>query len=396
MLGETRNRAVHLSVGGRNDAVFPEVVESVYDSIVDSCRWPDALGAMCRLANGCIATLGVIDTAANAARLLMSYGDAAIIDPLMNEYAADVSFFSALPRMDVDVPFTVDLVYGLQGPSAREIWLESRIAREWVIPNRLDDFFWVALLKQPTRVGTLMIITDKDRPEITGHDLDTVSRLAPHVRRAVTIGDMFDGERRASAMFRQIVEGLAHPVLIVTSDMHILFSNPAADALLADGAAISSLRGQLSFTYPQADAAVAHAVELGTRDEFAMGPAGINVPLFKARVPAVAHVMPLVRRDPSARIANRAAAAIFIAAAGCGPLPALDAMAALFGLTAAERRVAGHVADGMTRGEIAASAGVSDGTVKSQLAAIFDKTGASDQRELQLLIRELSPPVSPA
>lgn len=381
-------------VGGRNDAILPEVVESVYDCIVDPCRWKDALGAMCRVAHGCIATLGVVDTAANAARLLMSYGDGAIIEPLMNEYAADVSFFSALPRMDLDVPFTVDLIYGLQGPSARETWLESRIAREWVIPNRLDDFFWVALLKQPTRVGTLMIITDKDRPEITGDDLDLVSRLAPHVRRAVTIGDMFDGERRASAMFRQIVESLVHPVLIVTADMHILFSNEAADRLLFDGAAISSLRGKLGFTYPQADAAVARAVELGTRDEFALGPAGINVPLFRARVPAVAHVMPLVRRDPSARIAGRAAAAVFIAAAGCGPLPALDAMASLFGLTAAEKRVAGHVADGMTRGEIAASAGVSDGTVKSQLAAIFDKTGASDQRELQLLIRELSPPVS--
>ena len=72
----------------------------------------------------------------------------------------------------------------------------------------------------------------------------------------------------------------------------------------------------------------------------------------------------------------------------------LDAIAALFGLTAAEKRVAGHVADGSTRGEIAASSGVSDGTVKSQLAAIFDKTGTSHQRELQLLIRELSPPVS--
>jgi hypothetical protein len=37
--------------------------------------------------------------------------------------------------------------------------------------------------------------------------------------------------------------------------------------------------------------------------------------------------------------------------------------------------------------------GVADGTVKSQLAAIYDKTGAEDQRSLQQLVRELSPPV---
>jgi DNA-binding CsgD family transcriptional regulator/PAS domain-containing protein len=385
---------VPVIAGARNNAVLPQVVESVYDCIAEPCQWPDTLGAMCRLAGGCMATLGVVDTAANAARLLMTYGDPQVIGPLMNEYAAEVSFFSALPRMEIDVPFTVDLVYELQGPSARQTWIDSRIAREWVIPNRLDDFFWVALMKQPARVGTLMIITDKDRPQITGDDLDTVSLLAPHVRRAVTIGDMFDGERRATTMFRQIVESLAHPVLIVSADMQILFSNAAAETLLAEGAAVSSLRGQLAFTYPQADAAVSRAVALGTRDEFALGPSGINVPLARAGAPAVAHVMPLARRDPSQRVASRAAAAIFIAAAGSGPLPALDAIAALFGLTAAEKRVAGHVAEGRSRGEIAASSGVSDGTVKSQLAAIYDKTGTSDQRELQLLIHELSPPVT--
>lgn len=63
------------------------------------------------------------------------------------------------------------------------------------------------------------------------------------------------------------------------------------------------------------------------------------------------------------------------------------------GLTAAKKRVAGHVAAGKTRKETAAAGGVSDGTIKSQLATIFDKTGTGDQRELELLIRELSPPL---
>jgi DNA-binding CsgD family transcriptional regulator len=113
-------------------------------------------------------------------------------------------------------------------------------------------------------------------------------------------------------------------------------------------------------------------------------------------VPAVAHVMPLARRDISARMSQRAAAAIFIAAAGAAPVPALEAIAALFGLTAAEKRVAGHVFAGRTRREIAAASGVSDGTIKSQLATIFDKTATGDQRELQLLMRELTPPLRPA
>ncbi|MGD9912817.1 MAG: helix-turn-helix transcriptional regulator [Rhizobiaceae bacterium] len=377
-----------------SNAKFSSIVEGVYDCVADSTRWTSTLDSLCEATGGCIATLGVVDTAANAARLLISSGDPNVVGSFMSDYAGEVPFYSALSRMEIDVPFTVDRIYELQGPSARQNWLDSRIAREWVTPNRLDDFFWVALMKQPARVGTLMIITDKDRPQITETDLERVSLIAPHVRRAVTIGDMFDAERRSANVFRSIVESLSHPVLIVTRDMHVLFANAAAELLLADGAAVQSHRGQLAFAYPQAHAAVTRAVEVGTHDEFALGPAGINVPLARANTPAVAHVLPLARRDPSARIAQQAAAAIFIAAAGCGPLPALDAIAALFGLTAAEKRVAGHVAAGQTRRDIAAAAGVSDGTVKSQLAAIYDKTRTSDQRELQLLMRELSPPIA--
>ena len=130
-----------------------------------------------------------------------------------------------------------------------------------------------------------------------------------------------------------------------------------------------------------ANAAIGRAVQLGTRDEFALGPVRHQHPLGRGpSVPAVAHVMPLARRDISARLSQRAAAAIFIAAAGAAPVPALEAIAALFGLTAAEKRVAGHVAAGLTRKEIAAAGGVSDGTIKSQLATIFDKTGTGDQR----------------
>lgn len=337
--------------------------------------------------------LAVVDTVSNSARFSVSHGDPAVLDPLRNDYGMQVPFRAAVPKMEIDVPFTVERIYELQGPGARQEWIESRMVREWVEPNRLDDFFWVALMKQPTRVGTLLVVTDKDRPQITDDDLELVSLLAPHVRRAVTIGDLFEAERRKADIFRTIIENLDYPVLVVADDMQILFANPAAETLVSQNLSVSSVRGQLTFGYAPANSAICRAVELGRRDEFALGPAGINIPLAHAAAPAVAHVMPLARRDISARMAQRAAAAIFIAAAGNAPSPAIEAIAALFGLTAAEKRVAGFVAAGMTRKEIASAGCVSDGTVKSQLAAIFDKTGTGDQRELELLTRELSPPV---
>lgn len=379
-----------------NGRALPQIVEAIYDSIADVGRWQSTLESICKLALGRLAMLAVVDTSSNSARFSISCGDPALLDPLQRDYASEVPFFKAVPKMEIDMPFTIDGVYALQGPDARQKWIESRIVREWVEPNRLDDFFWVALMKQPARTGMLMVVTDKDRPQISARDLDLISTLAPQVRRAVTIGYLFEAERRKADIFRSIIESLDHPVLIVADDMQVIFANPAAEALLAQNTSVSSVRGQLSFAYGNANAAIGRAVQLGTRDEFALGPSGINIPLVRSMVPAVAHVMPLARRDISARMSQRAAAAIFIAAAGAAPVPALEAIEALFGLTAAEKRVAGHVFAGRTRREIAAASGVSDGTIKSQLATIFDKTATGDQRELQLLMRELTPPLRPA
>lgn len=374
--------------------ILPEIVEAIYDSVTDGTLWPRTLGSICELCEGCLAMLAVVDTGGGTLRMSETCGDPALLQPLMQEYGSKVPFYAALPKMEIDVPFTVDSVYALQGPGTRQTWLDSRIAREWVIPNRLDDFFWVALMKRPSRVGSLMVVTDKDRRPITAGDVDLVALLAPHVRRAVMISDLFETERRTTALFRAIVDHLGIPVLIVGEDFHILYANSAAEAVLAEGGIVAAARGQLQFRYPHAHAAIGRAVALGVRDEFALGPAGIDVPLAGAPIAAVAHVLPLARRDPSSRMSSRAAAAIFIAAQGASPQPAIEAIGALFGLTAAEKRVAAKVAAGLTRGEIALSTGVSDGTVKSQLAAVFDKTGTGDQRQLELLLRELSPPVT--
>ncbi|HHZ08230.1 MAG TPA: LuxR family transcriptional regulator [Rhizobiales bacterium] len=374
---------------------LPEIVEAVYDSVADPALWQSTLGSICEACEGRLAMLAVVDTDGGTLRMSETCGDPALLRPLMSDYGSKVPFYAALPKMEIDVPFTVDSVYALQGPGTRQAWLDSRIAREWVVPNRLDDFFWVALMKRPSRVGSLMVVTDKDRRPITTEDIDVVALLAPHVRRAVMISDLFESERRATALFRTIVDHLGVPIVIVGEDCHVLYANPAAEAVLAEGGIAAAPRGRLQFRYSHANAAIARAVALGVRDEFALGPAGIDVPLAGAPVAAVAHVLPLARRDPSSRISSRAAAAVFVAAQGASPQPAIDAIGALFGLTAAEKRVAAKVAAGLTRGEIALSTGVSDGTVKSQLAAVFDKTGTGDQRQLELLLRELSPPVLP-
>jgi DNA-binding CsgD family transcriptional regulator/PAS domain-containing protein len=370
-----------------------DLVGMFYDCIPDATLWQQALTRITAVCDGHLGTLAVVDTELNIPRFSVSCGDEKVLRPLLANYAKDMPFYAAVSKMELDVPLTIDAIYALQGPQTRDVWLNSKMAREWAVPNNIDDCFWLPVMKQPGRVGNLIVITHKDRPQITTEDMHLVSTLSPHIRRAVAIGDLFESERRKGEIFRDVVDQLSHPVLIVSEDMHIVFANLAAEKLLQSKDIVYSLRGHLSFSFRYANTAIAHAVTAGKRDEYMLGPVGINVPMSNAAAPSVAHVLPLARRDPSQRISQRAAAAIFIASAGQAPLPAMDAIAALFGLTAAEKRVVRHVADGKSRQDIAQECGVSDGTVKSQLSAIYDKTNTSDQRHLALLVRELTPPV---
>lgn len=371
-----------------------EIVEGIYDCVAHPAQWQATLESLRVAVGGRVGVIGVIDNATRTTRLSVTAGEEALVRALVEDHRDDVPFLLAAPRLAFDEAYTVDTVYQVLDPGTQERWRNAGVTQSFVIPNGLDDFFWLTLMKQSTRTGSLVILTGRDK-QIGPGDLAWMSAMAPHVRRAVTIGDLFDAERTLSAAFQRLVEALAHAVLIVSADMRVIFANAAATALLDERVVVSLNAGRLALPFAHAERAIARAVLLGERDEVALGTAGINVLLASAEAPAIAHVLPLARRDGDARFSDSAAAAIFISVAGVTPTPAIEAIATLFGLTPAEKRVVGQVADGKSRKEIALSQGVSDGTVKTQLSAIFDKTGMHDRRQLELLIREVTPPVLP-
>lgn len=369
-------------------------IGSLYDCVPEPDLWPAVLGDITEMTDGVLATLAVLDTSRQETRFSAAFGDPAMLEPLFTTYAAHMPFYSILHRFELGVPVDFDGLCTLYGPDGYDVWYGSLIYGEWVKPNRLRTGLNLLVMRRDNLIGAFNTLTADDKPS-TRASLALLSNLAPHIRRAVTIGDLFEAELRNTRVFQQVIDNLSHAVVIVGSDMSILYANAAAEILLRDETSIKQTSGRLAISYPPADASVAHAVELGHREEFLLGTAGIDVPLVKTERPSVAHVLPLNRRASASRIAANAAAAVFIAAPGSNPVPAIEAIAALFGLSATEKKVASLVASGKTRGEIAAAHGVSDHTVKTQLGVIYDKTGTRDQRQLQSLMHELTPPVRP-
>jgi DNA-binding CsgD family transcriptional regulator len=72
------------------------------------------------------------------------------------------------------------------------------------------------------------------------------------------------------------------------------------------------------------------------------------------------------------------------------PQPKSEVLQKLFGLTAAEARLAIQITRGETPADIALGNGVSIATVRSQLAAVFAKTQTSRQAELVALLARVA------
>ncbi len=374
---------------------FSGIVGSLYDCVPDPARWQQTLQALCGRFDCVMATLAVLDSQTNQSRFSAWCGDPDLVMPLITEYAAHMPFYGVLHKTELDVPHTIEMIFDMYGPGGREVYRNTRLYREWIEPNGIESNFGLTVMKQENRFGTLVLVTHKSRPAIQQNELYRYSLLAPHIRRAVSIGDLFESGQRKASLFQDVIDSLGYAVLIVGADMKLQYANPAAEVMLREGSAVTALKSNVMFESQLAQSAIRKAVITGERDEVALGTSGIGVPLAPVLRPAIAHVLPLGRRTDGAMFHRDAAAAIFIASFGTTAVPSIDAIAALFGLTTAEKKVASQVANGLSRAEIATATGVSHSTVKSHLTAIYDKTNSKGQRELENLIRELTPPINP-
>jgi len=106
----------------------------------------------------------------------------------------------------------------------------------------------------------------------------------------------------------------------------------------------------------------------------------------------VAHVVPLTPQvSASTGTIPSAASAMFIQEIGAlKPLPG-EVLVKLYGLTAAETRLLGLLAQGRSLEATAAALGIAITTARTHLQRLFDKTGTSRQAELVRLVLSAFP-----
>ncbi|KMO31867.1 hypothetical protein VQ02_25305 [Methylobacterium variabile] len=202
--------------------------------------------------------------------------------------------------------------------------------------------------------------------------------LARRLGQAATLSEAL-GRAALDGTLRGL-DQVAQAALALDGSGRIVGANARAEALLDAAFRISD--GVLRVADPRArDEIAALAQALQSRRPFAAGPVLVPRP---DRRPLVLRVLPLAEAARSPFLGASALLTITDLEAERRPDPTL--LAQVFGLTAAEARLAAFLAAGASLEEAANALGIAVGTARSQIKAVFAKTGTGRQGALVALL----------
>jgi len=228
---------------------------------------------------------------------------------------------------------------------------------------------------------------------------DRMGMLVPHLSRA--LGVMFrlrDAQFKTAASLAAL-DRLASGVVLLGSRSQVAFINYAAQRILSasDGLAVrnASFAGGTRYLVAEQPAArsAIEAALADCLDESALRvphfSRGVTVPRSSRQGALVLQFAPLPATNEFGVGAEQARAIVFITAPDDAIAIEPSKLAAIYGLTPAETRLALQVCRGETLANAARRSGIALSTARSQLRSIFAKTHVSRQAELVRLLLSL-------
>ncbi|WP_439603883.1 helix-turn-helix transcriptional regulator [Shinella sp.] len=370
------------------------MIAAIYDAAIEPERWPTVLQMLSEALAMKTGVISLIDLTTGEALLAASHGfDDDWLDRLPHYEADLVALWGGEDRiagLSLDEPALLSRV----NPAALRADSTDRFHREFHEPQGFIDAVAVGLKRDERAIGSIGFNRHRDAGPIGAKELDLIALLVPHLQRASEVSRLLEASSVREARLEEVLDQLSLAVLLVSSDLRVLYANRQAGGML-DRGDVLSLRGDvLAPATPGLRAALRAAIEQVERDQTRLGRKGMGIPAQdRDGMHHVVHVLPLARRDHGAGREHAPCAAIFVASSDVSERPAGDVLAALFGLTPSEARVLDRITAGRTVADIATELRVSVNTIRTHLLHIFEKTGVKRQADLVALSATLHIPL---
>jgi DNA-binding CsgD family transcriptional regulator len=383
------NAAVANTYGKSGDLNAPGgLIEAIYDAGFDAQRWP---GVCARIAQRIGAQYVNLTVLPPESEFTLDDWDG-IDASFARSYAQHYGGFDPLVPQVRRWPAGTLVTDTMLRPQASHE--RSAFVQEWVRPQHVYTVAFANVLREGGMAGVLGALRHEHR-FYSEDELDALRALLPHLRNALRVQ-----QRAALASPAEALDALAHGLLIVDAEAHIVFANRAATAQLARANGLrcehSSLCASTAAATQQLRGLIARAAGRDARTRTG-GAMLISRPAPDE--PLQALISPLGAQG-HADLPHGVRGALGAQAGGRAMLIVIDPqssrrgvetrLVALFGLTPAEARVACEVGKGLNPKDVAEALQVLPSTVRTHLHHVFAKTATRRQAELMRLIAQLA------
>jgi DNA-binding CsgD family transcriptional regulator len=359
----------------------------VYEAAYDPSHWPDVLRAIGDFFGSSRSCICCLDARPGATRVRDSVGSAP--DPELETFAAFQATTESALFVGID-KWPTGQVYRRRDVLDEDHFRNCDFWHDWLKPRQMDE----AIVSNLAISGSTLWILDISRMtkfgEFQRRELELLRKITPHIARAGQIGEALE----QTVLTRSPRASMSLGMLVVDPELRSLEINASAETLLSrNKGRIGLSRGRVWVREPLHAHRLAEMVLDACSTPMGSVPALGGMMLLPAQLPGesglLVSVAPLAA---SQRFGLRArqCAIIMIRELDGKPMEGLEkALCSLFDLSPSEARLASAIAAGKSLNQAAFAAGITVSSARTYLARVFAKTGARQQSQLVILLKEI-------
>jgi DNA-binding CsgD family transcriptional regulator/PAS domain-containing protein len=368
------------------------LVDLIYQAAVDAELWPEVIDQVVKGVDGSAATLhwyslfsgrsSGIGVGVDQASLDHGFETYAALSPLTEKNAEKKRrrLRNYAPRILRDTDWV-----------PKEAFLKTAYYNEFFQSFEFHSDVSLGLMVEDVGGGDfegagLNIFRHKRQGEWSDDNMALLRALHPHLIRAYRLGRRVSVSKHVEESLSQFLDRAPWGVFIVDQDRRVVHFNKQAESLLGETGGLTLVGGRLSAHGP-ADAKRLHQLVASAASSDSEARSGgammLATPGRRRPLALVAYPLSPERVDLFPKSSAVAVCVTDLDAYVSYPDKELRD---LFGLTAAEARVALTLSEGLDAAGIAERLGLSLPTVRTHLAHIFDKTETTGQATLNGLL----------
>lgn len=353
-----------------------DVVSTLYDSVIDESKWPEAMRRIAHFSSAHAAGHFVADPRAAAVLTCETVNiDPAFRSKYLEHYAArDIRLAPAL-ACPLATPVTERMLVDQRQLERSEVFGDV------LLPSDVPHFMLAWVRKQPDVMETFVIEGSRRRGAFDYAEMQRFSLVIPHLVRVMRLRGMLAEARESRRVSARALDALPFGFVFLNERGHVVETNAAAEALLSAADGLTLHDSCIRAVEPDSDRRLQAMIvpQLGGGARRASPKNAVSVARAAGR-PLQVFALPV--REGQTIVCPRTSLILLIVDAGRSPRQAARQIQLALSLTAAEARVAGALYTGVTLREAAEQLGISVNTCKTQLKSIYAKTGCRSHVEL--------------